>query len=256
MDEVQALLSLTLASIAAQTDTDWECYVVAEEGMELPKLPRNTWAIRSNIPPQTTLAFGDRTRAVRRDKGLRLFAGLSAARPSGHVMFVDHDDWVHRNLAWFANSYPESSGWFVGTGLIYGGGYLALGYDQFHRICGTSHIVNSRVLKMQLKRREMDYEWIDRTLGSHKFLKGDLDRSETPLALLPFAGAVYLVGHSSADTGPRSLPTRFFHPLKTSPRTFVGRILRLKRMTRSRLSEFLPESVWELGQASGYVRRF
>ena len=70
---------------------------MANHGADLPPLPTNFSDVRVDFPPNV-LHDMDNTdretvyRAFRQDKGQRVLAGLLAARPQGHVMIVDDDD--------------------------------------------------------------------------------------------------------------------------------------------------------------------
>ena len=51
-----------------------------------------------------------RNEAVRHDKGASVLAGIVEARPTGHVMVVDYDDFVSSRLASLVDSDPDAPG--------------------------------------------------------------------------------------------------------------------------------------------------
>jgi hypothetical protein len=81
---------------------------------------------------------------------------------------------------------------------------------DFHRLCGTSHIVAPSLLAIPpdldasssretiLERMPSDY--LLEIIGSHRWIAAHLAESGTPLEPLPFPGAVYHVGHGENHT--------------------------------------------------------
>ncbi len=141
---VEALLQDTLASLTQQSCDD---YVVIIVGIRRPSfpLPERTFFVEVDFPPPSDLQ-GPRTGAasVIWDKGTKNGVGLIAARDIGpeYVMFVDADDFVHRELAAFVHARPNHAGWVIKRGLMYSrrrNAYKRL--RNFYRYCGTSFII-------------------------------------------------------------------------------------------------------------------
>lgn len=196
---VRDLVATTLRSVAAQAHDAWCCYVALERGAELDPPPPGVRLVPTDIAdPRLPEDLPARAVAIRRDKGARLVAALRAARDDGraggHLMPCDYDDLVSRRLAGHAAGAPEADGWTVERGHLWDGGRWATLYPgAFHELCGTSLVVHARHLTGPggpLDRPEA----AERLLGSHKFLAPDLAAAGTPLAPLPFPGAVYRMG--------------------------------------------------------------
>lgn len=211
------LMRQTLASIAAQTHPDWRCVIAAEKDALLPDLPPGVEVVRTDIAPPDLPRLGRGTREaywsrVRLDKGRRIMTALTAARPEGHVMVVDYDDLVSRRLAALAAERPEANGWYFDSGWLYSGGAIVSAYPEaFNRLCGTSVIVHSRLLRIPRDMDGFEPDYAARTLGAHIYVRHDLEAAGTPLRPLPFPGAVYRIGHPHAVSLSNSLWGRVFN---------------------------------------------
>ena len=243
---VRDLVATTLRSIAAQDHPDWACYVALEAGAEIDSPPEGVRVARTRIPdPHLPREMAARAAAVRRDKGARLVAALSAAvedgRAAGHVMICDYDDLVSRRLADHAAARPEADGWTVERGHLWDGGRWTLLFPGvFHQLCGTSLIVHARHLTGPdgpLHRRDA----ADRLLGSHKFLARDLAAAATPLEPLPFPGAVYRMGTGVNAMNPRGLMRWVTHPLRVRrhPTRQLRALAAMRRVGSSFRREFM-----------------
>lgn len=241
---VKEYLSATATSISAQTNPNWEARVVANEGADLPELSDRFRIVRVDFDFEPLPDPGiDQERyyeAVRLDKGRRILAGLTAAPLLGHVMVVDYDDLVSRRLAALCETRPLSPGWYVDAGFIFSGGHLLVRYARaFWDFCGTSHIVRADLLLPPDASNHTD-AYIRRTLGSHKFIRGDLAAMGTPLEPLPFEGAVYRIGHSGTTSGSKAL--RAFvteHWSLRHPLYCIRTLSSLRYLTGSLKREFL-----------------
>jgi hypothetical protein len=123
-------------------------------------------------------------------------------------MVVDHDDLVSNRLAELVASAPEANGWFLDDGYIFSGGKEVYHYEHmFHKLCGTSHIIRADLLKIPARVDDANSGYIRTWLGSHVFIKDDFEKQGTPLAPLPFTGAVYRMGHADTTSGSPTLET-------------------------------------------------
>jgi hypothetical protein len=202
---VKARLGVTLRSLRAQQSKEWRAIIIANEGAALPDNLEGVDVVRVDFPPNKLDRAGPKEalyQSIRRDKGRRILAGLLHARPKGHVMVVDYDDVVSRRLAGFVAANPAANGWYVNAGYMFSGSRLMFSYQQdFFELCGTSHLIRADLLDLPDSAAAAHEEYICRTLGSHKFIKRDLEQRGTPLAPLPFPGAVYRMGHADTATG-------------------------------------------------------
>ncbi|MFN3276388.1 MAG: hypothetical protein ACK41U_17160 [Paracoccus sp. (in: a-proteobacteria)] len=249
---LQGYLRQTLASVAAQTLGNWECVVVANADAPLPDMPPNCRIVRVDLPlpdmpdRQTQLeAYYD---AVRRDKGLRIHAGLAGIADQTHVMVVDFDDFVHRRLVEHVEAHRDAAGWNISRGYVWSGGSWCFAQSGFHYMCGTSHIVRRDLLgSFTTPEGGPDIAAVKRRLGSHIFIHEDLAAQGNPLQDLPFAGAVYRVGNPQSTSGSGQLAAMMTPPrdLLVHPRRFVRNMLKYRRVSPDMRRDFtLPDSPW------------
>ncbi len=235
-EHVRLRMEETLASLSAQTVRTWRCLVVASSDTPLPPMPARCDVIRVTLPFAPLPAAQDvgqeaRDEAVRADKGRRILEGLVAERPTGHVMVVDYDDFVSNRLAALVAQAPESDGWFVDSGYLYDGGPLLYKVrDGFNGLCGTSLIVNARLLEIPHTVEDADEAWTRRWLGSHIFLAEDLAAAGHPLEPVPFPAAVYRIGYRGNTSGTPTIRTFLFRKrlLVTQPLRALRRLTRLR----------------------------
>ena len=148
-DLVQDLLGLTLASVLAQTDPDFRVVVAGHDlPSRLPDDPRVTfvragWPAGENRPDN--LDSGRKKHAIN-DRVMADGGGL--------LMFMDADDWVDTRLVETARARiaPDHVGGLVAAGFATDLRTLrsvALPHPgvfdgEFHRVCGSSNVVNLR----------------------------------------------------------------------------------------------------------------
>lgn len=234
--QLVSYLTSTLQSIARQDDANWQAVIVANEGAELPSLPPKVRIHRVTFPPNPfhELQGTDRENywdAVRLDKGRRILAGMRAAGPSDYFMVVDDDDYVSRRLSGFVARSDLQPGWQFKSGYVWNtGGRLLYLHDNFNHYCGTSHIVRADLLDLRVEEDGAGLAYIKRMLGSHVSIADDLAARGTPLAPLPFVGAVYRVGHAGSHSRSSSLLRTFVfkrwllrHPVKLMDSLFKFR---------------------------------
>lgn len=228
-------LSETIASIANQTVSGWKVVIVANEGADLPTLPAGFEVKRVTFPPnamheQGAHALEDFREAVRLDKGRRILAGMLHAGDMGHAMVVDDDDFISRRLTEFVAANPSANGWTMREGYIWSGGDLLYRYGDFSKLCGTSHIIRADLFKLPKRFEDAAEAYISRTLGSHVFIEDDLRAAGTPLAPLPFAGAVYRTGHNESHSRSEAILKKFLFQkdVLMNPLRLMCRALRLR----------------------------
>lgn len=239
---VVAQMRTTISSISAQDNAAWNAIIIANEGAELPELPSRFEVVRVDFPPNKLSRTGpieEFYSAVRRDKGGRLLAGLKHAPKDGHLMVVDYDDMISCRLAGLVADQPSSTGWYLDKGYLFSGGNELFLYDwMFHKFCGTSHIVKTSTFAPLFENEPADDHLVSRWLGSHIYIKDDLDSTATPLLPLPFVGAVYRVGHPHATSGSRSL-REFIKAQNHGDSSGISlRMAKLKTLTQDQANEF------------------
>jgi hypothetical protein len=236
---LKANLAQTIASISAQTNPNWRAVIVANHGADLPELPSSFEAVHVDFPPNSSCkknhgvdmeVYYD---AFRVDKGRRVLSGMLHARDTAYFMIVDDDDFVSNGIVEFVAQNAGKNGWRVREGYVWGdGGQLLFVHDDFSNFCGTSLIVRSDLYNLPQNIDEASVDYIKNMLGSHIRIGNILADNGTPLADLPFRGAIYRVGHVGAHSqSPKILKMYIFNR-----RTFINPFSLLKNILKLRLT--------------------
>ena len=248
---LKANLAETVRSIANQTSADWRGIIVANEGADLPALPDRFEVEWVTFPPNDMHERGGATvedfrEAFRVDKGRRVLKGMLRARQSCFFMIVDDDDFVSSRLVRFVSENRDANGWFIDRGYIWDhGGRLLLGHDDFNHLCGTSLIIRSDLYRLPERFEDASIEWIKSMLGSHVRIADILAGQGTPLAKLPFRGAIYRVAHGGSHSRAPSVVATYFLSWKAlkRPRRFLRNAGKLRLLGGSAKREFFGEIV-------------
>lgn len=244
-EALKSNLTDTARSIANQDASGWQAFVVANRGADIPKLPDGFQVVDVDFPPNPVHEFEghdvetvlDRFRA---DKGRRVLAGLIAARPQGHVMIVDDDDFVSARLARFVAENSSANGWVVDEGYAWTqGGPLIYRTKGFSSMCGTSHIVRADLYESPDRMELATDEYIKFWLGSHRHIESILAGRGFPLVPLPFPGAIYRVGHPTSHGNSKGLLRQYIPlGLLMKPLVFAQRVCSLRAMSKDVRREF------------------
>lgn len=242
---LKANLLQTIRSIAGQSDPRWRGFIVANTGADLPPLPAGFSVVHVDFLPNALHDKGSAPleqiyQAIRMDKGRRVLAGLIAARPQGHVMIVDDDDFVSNRLVSHVAGQAGNNGWFFQQGYVWSpGGSLVYRARDFHHMCGTSHIIRADLYAIPARFEDASNDYITRMLGSHVQIAPALAADGHPLEPLPFPGAVYRIGHPGAHSKSPGLMGKCLLPgLMGGPVEFVRRLTRLYRLSPGMREEF------------------
>lgn len=243
---LKARLAQTMAAIAQQDHPDWRAVVITNTGTDLPEPPTGVLIKYVEFPPNefTQRERNDteaRYESIRYDKGRRILAGMLHARASDYFMVVDDDDFVSRKLARFVAAHRGAPGWRFDKGYVWSEyGSLIYRHPRFHKFCGTSHIVRADLMQLPAAFEDASDSYIKRRLGSHIFIDEDLRSQGTPLATLPFCGAVYRIGHTDATSRSQRLLKTFIlrKDFVQRPWGLINALLRLRWVTARLRQEF------------------
>lgn len=202
---VSKLFERTIRSVCNQTTPDFRVIVVCHERPNIEFDHPNITYIEVDLPIPTWK--DDKDHASReQDKQKKIFMGLIHARQFNptHVMLVDADDCVSRNLAAFVGSNPQCNGWFFVRGYEHkdGSQSVLLRRKKFHLKCGTSFILKYDLI---VPSENTTIDDIDRKFLYHQNLVEIMARKGKPLEPLPFAGAVYVTENGANYTNQKKL---------------------------------------------------
>jgi hypothetical protein len=229
-------LAQTVRSIEGQEDGRWRALIVANEGSDLPNLPDNFRVKWVHFAPNSMFEQGKNDREVfldslRLDKGRRVLAGILDADKTGYSMVVDDDDFVSCRLTSFVAAHSAANGWYINDGYIWGdGGRLIYEHADFWKFCGTSHIIRTGLYELPASVEEAHSDYIRRTFGGHVRIRADMEARGTPLEPLPFAGAIYRIGHAGAHSKSPGLFRHVFYKreILKNPLKLAQRVSRLR----------------------------
>lgn len=244
--ELKNNLAVTLASIANQAEPGWRAVVVANSSSDLPPLPAGVEVAWVDFPPNSLHEQGTADReefyeAVRFDKGRRILAGMLAAGPTDYFMVVDDDDLISSSLTGFVKQHRGENGWFVYHGYVWSPGKtLIYRCPNFSMVCGTSHIIRADLFALPASIETAKVDYIKMMLGSHVFITKHLAAQGTPLAALPFPGAIYRTGHTGSHSRSKDiLSTYLLHRwLLKRPMELARRFSRLRLLGGGLRREF------------------
>ena len=198
-ERVSKLFERCIKSVCNQTSHNFRVIVVCHEKPQIEFSHPYITYIEVDFPPPTP---DNKSKGV--DKLRKVLVGLNYARQLklSHTMNVDADDCVSKHLAKLVEQNPHSNGWFVNKGYVYedGSNFLYLKRKDFHQWCGTSNIVRYDLINLP---ENVEHEWVNykNYYCSHRRLVKKFAQEGTPLEPLPFAGAIYILGHGDNKSG-------------------------------------------------------
>ncbi len=193
-------LTQTLASLAAQTNTETVVRIACNPEQRLPDGATGVTLCHVDLPPNAALeaatSRAETYAAIRADKGRRVAAAIEGVPDDDLVMVVDDDDLVHRRLAEHVLMDTSDDAHVIETGYLWtdGAGRMRQ-IDAFHTRCGTSLIVPARAFRYIAEgaRDERAYD----ELGSHRIIAPG--RTGLIFHPVPFPAAIYRLGHRNAS---------------------------------------------------------
>jgi hypothetical protein len=244
--QAKAILAETVHSISAQKASGWSGVIVANHGTDLPDLPPNFEVCYVDFPPNPLHDQGHADEETWReffriDRGRRMLAGLIHASNSSYIMMVDDDDLVSQHLTGHVLNHQGDYGWYFEKGYLWEtNGSLIFPYSNFFKFCGTSHIVRRDLYNLPDSFESASEEYIKKMLGSHIFIDEFLRDSGTPLAPLPFPGAIYRIGHAGAHSRSSGLLHKVFgnRSLFRNPLRLIKVISQFRLVTKRFKVEF------------------
>lgn len=227
--QIKDILEKTLSSLHA---TGGAVFVAASRGSDLPQL-HGAHLVEldlpySELPPPHTEQRYD---AIRMDKGARIMHALVRYRPKGHVMVVDYDDLVHREITDLPRNNPDTPGWILNAGYVFDSSGTCYHINRgFNKICGTSVIVRSDLLAIPQKVEDIDYQWAATMLGSHRFIQEYFAKSsDTKFIEVNRPLSAYRIGYGDNVSGMDTVKSAYFDSeILLTPKKFLKNLLRLR----------------------------
>lgn len=196
-ERVCQLFNRSIRSVCAQTSDAFKVIVVCHEK-----------SLGAFVHPNLEYVFVDfplphNWKEKKADQHRKLMAGLlhfrnlsSQYSQKGHVLLMDADDCVSKNLAKFVESNPHENGWFISQGYVYKDGdwYLFGNRQTFYQWCGTANILRWDAFNYLDSVDDSNADYSHYHLP-HPEVPKIMSSRGMPLQPLPFPGAVYIIGH-------------------------------------------------------------
>lgn len=243
--KIKINLSNTLASINNQEDDNWFCYLVCNQGCDLPTLPsekfkvlevdfKNDERIKSN-------SLKIKYDAIREDKGKRVNEALTCCHQDDHIMVVDYDDFVSCKLSKYVSKNSSQVAFYISDGYYYSGGRIVVKDNKFNLKCGTSNIISVSFIRFYLDASgNLPLEVIKELLGSHVFLKRYMASRKFNFPRLPFTGAIYNIGVVNSTSGTSDILEHFFtkNIFFSRPDRWIRKLFCIRLLTKTIKSNF------------------
>ncbi|MGJ8516238.1 glycosyltransferase family 2 protein [Carnimonas bestiolae] len=205
-EEVNRMLSFTIASIAQQTNGHWKCVIC---GHEKPEALSDYEDDRFVFITCDTPVPKDK-KYYRNDKNRKRYTILEYVKNQGggYFMPLDADDLVHENLVSFVQQDDNRVGYSARQGYAYDFSNDVLGtvpgvWDAtFDQVCGSSALFYLRpddipsVAEKYSKNPNREKRFIE-YFEQHGYWRVTSQEMGRPLRDIPFAASVYVLNHSN-----------------------------------------------------------
>jgi len=223
------LLEKTLGSVCGQLDDRFEVIVVSNKTLNtftenkkiknvkfievnwLPPTPSNNWQIGTQVSVENGIY------QARLDKGTKYILALSEVNNDNYVMFVDADDFVHRDLV---RTIHNSNKDFlrIDKGIRMGIDDTLKYINDFNRKCGTCNITKASMLKKEIDFRNINLSssqssiirstqkyYLIKVIGSHAFSWRYFNYKGYEGGNIDFRAAIYNCSHNEQVSGKANL---------------------------------------------------
>jgi hypothetical protein len=228
-NDIWDLLEKTLVSVCGQLDDRFEVIVVSNKTLNTfpenkkiknvkfievdwpPPSSPNNWQIGTQVDRSTGLP------EVRLDKGTKYILALSKVDDDNYVMFVDADDFIHRDLV---RTIHNSNKDFlrVNKGIRMGIADSFKYIDNFDKKCGTCNITKASILKEQINFKNVNLSssqntiirstqkfYLIKVIGSHVFSWKYFNYKGYEGEDIDFRAAIYNCSHNEQSSGKANL---------------------------------------------------
>ena len=193
---VSTLFERTVRSICRQTCQEFRVIVICNE--RPPILFEHPNIVYAQVRFQSDHNNLYRDKII--DKFRRKWVGFSLAKQFApcHVMAVDDDDCINQNIVAFVNKHPGSNGWFLDSSYVYNEGsrFIYIRNKGFCSLCDSSLIRRHDLIRFPPR---VSASWFDYNALSifHEieYVHMIKERENIDFEVLPFKGAVYIIGH-------------------------------------------------------------
>jgi glycosyltransferase involved in cell wall biosynthesis len=231
-DATWKLLENTLVSVCNQTDKNFDVIVVSNKTLDdfvgntkiknvkfievdwEPPATSDNWQIRKQTTQQNGMD------QIRIDRGTKYILALSQVQKvnnkNHYVMFVDADDFIHKDLAKYVNNSSKDF-LRIKKGFMLGKNKTFKHMKNFSCVCGTSNITKIELLKDGINFGEInkdspqakviktaDNHYLKIIIGSHKWSFNHFENKGYKGEDIPFRAAIYNCTHDEQHSGKKT----------------------------------------------------
>jgi len=229
-NDIWDLLEKTLVSVCGQLDDRFEVIVVSNKTLNtfpenkkikkvkfievdwLPPSLSNAWQIGAQVEYRST-----GLPEVRLDKGTKYILALSEVDDDNYVMFVDADDFIHRDLVRTIHNSGKDL-LRINKGFKMGVDDTFKRVGDFNKKCGTCNITKASILKKQIDFKNVDLTssqdiiirstkkfYLLKLMGSHQFFWRYFTHKGYEGGDINFRAAIYNCSHNEQSSGKPNL---------------------------------------------------
>lgn len=185
---LSALFERCLKSVCNQTSSEFKVVVACHEKPKTDFSHPNIYYLQVDFSPPniSNLSYGQVKGSGDIDKAKKVLAAVDFSKQFNpeHIMVVDADDCVNKDIAEFVNQHTKCDGWYLKQGYLYEEGkkFIFLNTKNFYQSCGSSIIIKYDLYPLLFSGDYYEH---------HNFaLKDNITLQE-----LPFVGAIYIIKH-------------------------------------------------------------
>tara|TARA_B100000902_G_C27305755_1_gene915369 strand:+ start:1494 stop:2279 length:786 start_codon:yes stop_codon:yes gene_type:complete len=223
------LLEKTLVSVCGQLDKRFKVIVVSNKTLntfsENTKI-KNVKFIEVKWPPPsspnswqigTQVSHEDGMNQIRLDRGTKYILALSEVDDDNYVMFVDADDFIHRDLVRAINNSNKDF-LRISKGIRMGVDNSFEYINDFDKKCGTCNITKANILKENINFKKVNLTssqntiikstqkfYLMRVIGSHAFCWRYFKHKGYEGENINFKAAIYNCSHNEQHSGKSNL---------------------------------------------------
>jgi len=220
--QLSKLLQGTINSLANQTNENYKLLVVCNRGatFDINSLSIDIEFLHVDfLAPKKMEVVDQKSRRerhnqVRKDKGIKYYSGLQHAEKDApeYVMFIDADDYLHKDLVSYVLNEANTSGFIIDKGYSYKmSSNIMAKFSPFYKTCGTCNIYKFDLLKTYISTphsiseddilSNIDNEFLFYNLGSHLNGTKFFEHTKSPYSFIPFHAAAYVIDSGENDSG-------------------------------------------------------
>tara|TARA_B100000902_G_C27308629_1_gene917049 strand:- start:822 stop:1607 length:786 start_codon:yes stop_codon:yes gene_type:complete len=223
------LLENTLVSVCGQLDNRFEVIVISNKTLnefpDNPKIKDIKFIEVDWLPPSlsnawqigTQVSVDDGMRQIRLDRGTKYILGLSEVDDDNYVMFVDADDFIHRDLVRTIHN-SDKDFLRINKGFKMGIDDTFKRVGDFNKRCGTCNITKASILKKQIDFKNVNLSscqntiikstqnyYLIKVIGSHALSWNYFNHKGYEGGDIEFRAAIYNCSHNEQHSGKRNL---------------------------------------------------